>query len=55
MRDVHDGAIGQDDEEIEEDFRRDYHWGEEVDGDGDYGQERIEEREEDGVEEPGNM
>jgi len=55
LRDVHEGAIGQDDEEIEEDFRCDYGWGEEVDGDGDYGQERVEKRDEDGVEEPGEM
>src|SRR6266852_6073909 len=55
LRDVHDGAIRQDDEEIEEDFRRDYHWGKEVDGDGDYGQERVEKREEDDVEEPDDI
>ena len=55
LRDVDEGAIGQEDEQIEEDFRRDYDWGEEVDGDGDYGQEGIEKREEDGVEEPDDM
>ena len=55
LRNVHDGAIRQDDEEIEEDFRGDYHWGEEVDRDGDYGQERVEKREEDDVEEPDDI
>jgi hypothetical protein len=55
LRDVHDGAIRQDDEQIEEDFRCDYKWGKEVDGDGDYGQERVEKRKEDGVEEPDDM
>ena len=55
LREIHDGAIRQDDEEIEEDFRCDYDWGEEVDGDGDYGQDRIEKRKEEGVEEPDDM
>lgn len=55
LRDVHDGAIRQEDEEIDEDSRCDCDWGEEVDGDGDYGQERIEKRKEDDVEEPDDM
>jgi hypothetical protein len=55
LRDIQGGAIRQDDEQIEEDFRRDYDRGKEVDGDGDYGQERIEKRKEDGVEEPDDM
>lgn len=37
LRDVREGAIGKDDEEIEEDCRGDDEWGEEVDGDGDDG------------------
>src|SRR5712672_2812762 len=48
LRDIQDRAIRQDDEQIEEDFRCDYDWGKEVDGDGDYGQDRIEKGEEDG-------
>jgi hypothetical protein len=55
LREIHEGAIRQDDEQIEEDFRCDCDWGKEVDGDGDYGQEWIEEREEDDVEEPDDM
>jgi len=55
LRDILDGAIRQDDEQLEEDFRCDYDWGKEVDGDGDYGQERIEKRKEDDVEEPDDM
>lgn len=55
LRDIDDGAEGQDDEQLEEDFRRDCHRGEEVERDGDYGQERIEEREEEEVEEPDDM
>jgi len=56
LRDIHDGAIRHDDEEVKEDFRRDYERGEEVDWDGDYGQEgMIEERKEDGVEESDDM
>jgi hypothetical protein len=49
LREIHDRAIRHDDEQIEEDFRCDYDWGKEVDGDGDYGQERIEKRKEDDV------
>jgi len=56
LRDIQEGAIRQDDEEIEEDFRCDYDWGKEVDWDGDYGQERIvEKRKEDGVEKRDDM
>jgi len=55
LRDIQDGTIRQDDEEIEEDFRRDDYWGKEVYGDGDYGQERVEKGEKDDVEEPDDM
>ena len=34
LRDVHDGAIRQEDEQIEENFRRDRYGGKEIDGDG---------------------
>jgi hypothetical protein len=55
LRDVRDGAIRKDDEEIEDDFRGDYHRGKEVDGDGEDGYERGEEGEEEEVEEPDDM
>ena len=39
LRDIGDGVIRKDDEKVDEDFRGDYGWGEEIDGYGDDDQE----------------
>ena len=55
LRDVRDGAIRKDDEEVEDDFRGDYYWRKEVDRYGEDGYEWGEEGEEEEVEEPEDM
>jgi len=55
LRDIRDGTIRKDDEQIEKDVRGDYERGKEVDGHGDDGQEGREKVKEDDVEEPDDM